>query len=133
MLYHAHSGLRYIVLLLGAAALLYALWGLATKRAYDRPMQILGMSFAGTLHLQVVLGFLVLFAVVGRDFHPGIMGHLFMMLMAAAAVQVPLSVMKRRAPEARSLLPIVIGVGVGLLFIVGGILSIGRSVFGTVG
>lgn len=131
MLLHAHSGLRYLVLLLGVLALIYALYGLATRRPYDRPMHILGMSFAGTLHLQVVLGFLVLFAVVGRDFHPILIGHIFMMLLAAAAVQVPLSVMKRRPMEERAYLPLVIGFTLGMLFIVGGIMAIGRSVFGS--
>lgn len=134
ILFHAHSGLRYLVLLLGVIALLYALLGLLARRPYDRPMRILGMSFAGTLHLQVVLGLLLLTTrIVQGAFDPAWIGHVMMMLLAAAAVQVPLSIMKRRPPEARHYLPVVIGFVVGILFVVGGILAIGRSVLGTMG
>ena len=128
MLFHAHSGLRYLVLLFGAVALINAIAGLVMRRPYDRRMQILGMTFAGTLHLQVILGIMLLFS--GRGFAPILMGHIIMMLFAAAAVQVPLSVMKRRSAAERSYMPVIIGMGVGLLFIVGGILAIGRPVFG---
>jgi vacuolar-type H+-ATPase subunit I/STV1 len=130
MLFHAHSGLRYLVLLFGVLALLYAVVGVVRKSRYDRPMFILGMGFASLLHLQIVLGLGVLLV---RPFYPALLGHILMMLMAAAAVQIPLSVMKRRPVEERTFLPIVVGIGVGLLFVVGGILAIGRPVLGTGG
>lgn len=125
MLFHAHSGIRYLVLLFGAAALLYALFGLVAGRRYDRGMRILASSFAGVLHLQIVLGVAVVFT---RGFQPPLIGHITMMLFAAAAAQIPTSVMKRRNPEERTYGPHLVGAAVALLLVAGGILAIGRSV-----
>ena len=41
MLLHAHSGFRYLVLLMALVVILYAAYGIATKREYDRQMRIL--------------------------------------------------------------------------------------------
>ena len=41
MLFYAHSGLRYLVLLAGVLVLGYAGYGQATKREYDKTMRIL--------------------------------------------------------------------------------------------
>jgi hypothetical protein len=123
-LLHAHSGLRYLVLLAGVIALAYALFGWLTGRSYDRGMKISASSFAGLLHLQVLLGFVLL--VSGR-FYGALIGHIFMMLLAAAAAQVPLSVMRRRPPEERTHLPHAVGTVLALLLIWGGVLAIGRG------
>lgn len=123
-LFHAHSGLRYLVLLAGVAALLWAVFAALTRRPYGRPMRILASSFAGLLHLQVLLGFALLFT--GR-FYTGLIGHFFAMLLAAATAQVVPSVMRRRPPEARSHLPHAVAAAVALALIVVGILAIGRG------
>lgn len=123
-LLHAHSGLRYLVLLAGALALIYALWGLLSKRPYDRGMRILGSSFAGLLHLQVLLGF---FLLVSGVFQPMLIGHIFLMLVAAVVAQIPVSVMRRRPPEERSHAPHVVATLVALGLIWAGVLSIGRG------
>ena len=126
-IYAAHSGLRYLVLLLGALALVYFAIGWGTNRGFGRGARALGGAFVGTLHLQVVLGFLLL---VRGIYYPALNGHLVLML--AAAVTATLMIRRgRRAPEpghghAISLA----GVVVSLLLIVGGILAIGRGVFG---
>ncbi len=125
MLFHAHSGVRYLVLLLGVLALGWALVGVLGGRRYDRGMKILGSAFAGILHLQILLGVAVLFT---RGFHPALIGHISMMIFAAAAAQVTASVMKRRPEEERSYMPHLVGTGVALLLIVGGIMAIGGSV-----
>lgn len=125
MLFHAHSGVRYLVLVLGVAALVYALFGLVAGRRYDRGMRILGSSFAGILHLQILLGIAVIFT---RGFQPPLIGHIVMMLFAAAAAQIPSSVMKRRPPEERTYTPHAVATAVALLLVVGGVLAIGRSV-----
>ncbi len=127
-LLHAHSGLRYLVLLAGVLALAYAVYGWATNRNYDRGMRITGASFAGLLHLQVLLGFVIL--VSGRlaaGIGAALIGHLVAMLLAAVAAQLPLSVMRRRPQEERAYLPHVVGIlaAFGLIWL--GVASIGRG------
>lgn len=124
-LLHAHSGLRYLVLLAGIAALLYALVGLLTDRPYDRGMRATAATFAGLLHLQVVLG--IVLAVAG-PFYPALIGHIAMMVLAAVAAQTPPSLMRRRSPEERTYAPHVAGTLAALVFIWGGVLAIGRGI-----
>jgi len=126
MLLHAHSGVRYLVLLMGIAALAYALFGLATGRRYDRGMRILAGSFNGLLDLQIVLGIALL--IFGRGYSMVIVGHVVMMVFAAAATHIPSGVMKRRDPEERTYGPHAVGIGAALGLIVLGIVAIGRSV-----
>ena len=123
-LLHAHSGLRYLVLLAGLAALAYALYAVVARRPYDTGIRRTAGIFAGLLHLQVLLGFVLL--VSGR-FYPALIGHIFMMLMAALAAQVPLSVLRRQPPEKRRPMPHLIGTILALALIWGGVLSIGRG------
>ena len=61
MLFYAHSGIRYLVLLLGAATVLYAAWGLIGGRPYDKAMRGVASGFSAALHLQLLLGFAVVF------------------------------------------------------------------------
>ena len=126
-LMNAHSGLRYLILLAGILTVLYAAYGVASGRAYDKTMRIFASSFAGTIHLQLLLGLALLFSGL---FQPALMGHLFMMLFAAAAAQIPVSVMRRRPEERKSYLPHGIGALAALAMIVAGILAIGRPIVG---
>lgn len=123
-LFYAHSGLRYLVLLAGVVALGYSLFAVVTRRPYDRGIRRTAGAFAGLLHLQVLLGFV--FLVSGR-FYPALIGHIFMMLAAAAVAQIPLSVLRRRPPEERRPMPHLVGTAIALLLIWGGILAIGRG------
>jgi len=123
-LLHAHSGLRYLVLLAGVAALIYSLYAVLTRRPYDRGVRVTAATFAGLLHLQILLGF---FIVVSGRFSAQLIGHIFMMLLAAAAAQVPLSVLRRRPAEERTPMPHLVGTVIALLMIWGGVLSIGRG------
>lgn len=126
MFFYAHSGLRYLVLLAGVLALAYFAFGLATKRPFDKGGRILGASFAGLLHTQVLLGILVL---VTRFYYPALIGHIVMMVLAAVVAQVTMSV-NRRKPQPAFALPLV-GVVLAIVFIIGGIMAIGRGVFTT--
>jgi vacuolar-type H+-ATPase subunit I/STV1 len=120
--FNAHSGLRYLVLLAGVLALAYFAFGLATKRPFDKGGRILGSSFAGLLHLQVLLGILVL---VTRGYYPALIGHIVMMVLAAGTAQACMSVNRRR-PKPAFVLPLV-GVVLALVFIAGGVMAIGRG------
>jgi len=123
-LLHAHSGLRYLILLAGAIALVYALFAVVTRRPYSRFLRASGAAFAGLIHLQVLLGFVL---IVSGRFYPSLIGHIFMMLFAAVVAQLPLSVMRRRAPEDRTALPHLVSIVIALGLIWGGILAIGRG------
>ncbi len=126
-LLNAHSGLRYLILLGGVLTVLYAAYGVASKRTYDKTMRILASSFVGTIHLQILLGVAL---ILSGMFQPALTGHIFMMLFAAAAAQIPVSVMRRRPEERKSYLPHGIGALVALAMIAVGILAIGRPIVG---
>lgn len=125
-LLHAHSGLRFLILLLGAVNLVVLGAGLATKKPFGKIHRILGASFAGSLHLQVLLG-LGLVA-MGR-WYPALIGHLVMMLLAAVVAQAAMTVNRKR-PTPGMPIPF-IGVLVALLCIFGGVMAIGRGLFTT--
>jgi heme A synthase len=127
-LLHAHSGLRYLVLLAGIIAIAYAAASLVSRRPYDRFMRTTASAFAGLLHLQVLLGFVL---IVSGTFYPALIGHIFLMILAAVVAQIPVSVMRRRPPEARSHLPHLVGNVVAFGLIWAGIAAIGRGLFGS--
>ncbi len=124
---NAHSGLRYLILLAGVLTVLYAAYGMVSGRAYDKTIRILASSFVGTLHLQILVGLGLLLSGL---FQPAVMGHIFMMLFAAAVAQIPVSVMRRRPEEQKSYLPHGVGALTALALIVAGILAIGRPIVG---
>ena len=124
---NAHSGLRYLILLAGVLTVLYAAYGVVSGRTYDKPMRILSSSFVGTIHLQILLGLALILS--GR-FQAALTGHIFMMLFAAAAAQIPVSVMRRRPEEKKSFMPHGVGALVALAMIVAGIQAIGRPIVG---
>jgi hypothetical protein len=126
-LLNAHSGLRYLILLGGVLTLLYAMYGVFSRRAYDKTMRILASSFVGTIHLQLLLGLALLFSGL---FQPALTGHIFMMVFAAAAAQIPVSVMRRRPQELKTYMPHAVGALAALGAIAVGILAIGRPIVG---
>lgn len=123
-LFHAHSGLRFLVLLLGVVNIAVLGIGLAQKKPFAKIHRILGASYAGCLHLQVILG--VSMVALGRYF-PALIGHIVMMVLAAVVAQVAMSRNRRRA-EPTLTMPLV-GVALSLVFIAGGVMAIGRGLF----
>lgn len=123
-LLHAHSGLRFLILLLGVVNLLLLGAGLATKKPFGKLHRILGASFVGTLHLQVLVG-LGLVA-MGR-WYPALIGHVVMMSIATVVAQAAMAVNKKR-PTPGLQLPLV-GVLLSLACIFGGVMAIGRGLF----
>ncbi len=123
----AHSGFRYLILLAGVLTLLYSVYGAVSGRKYDKRMRILSSSFAGLLHLQILLGLALVFS--GR-FAPILIGHIFMMLFAAAAAQVPVSVMRRRPEGERTYPPHGAWALAALAMVVLGVMAIGRPLIG---
>lgn len=126
ILFHAHSGLRYLVLLAGLLALAYSLTAALRGQAWSKPGRAFLSAFVGTMDLQVLIGLVLVFI---RAFYPALWGHLSMMVVAAVVGHVALAINKRRPPERQSHWLAVIGAAVPLILIVGGILSIGRPIF----
>ena len=123
-LFYIHSGLRYLVLLMGLVGVVYFAYGLATKRAVDKSVRIVGSSFSGLLDTQIPLGIILLGS--GWPFYPALWGHLVMMLLAAGLAHA-LLVINRKRPNPGYVLPL-IAVLVALALIAGGIMAIGRGV-----
>lgn len=123
-LYHAHSGIRYLVLLLALVAVGVFLHGFLTRRATGKGDRITMAAFTGSLDLQILLGVAL---VVAGIFYGALMGHLMMMLLAAISAHAA-SVMARRTTDDRRAHAIrLAGVVLALLLIVGGVMAIGRG------
>ncbi len=126
ILFYAHSGLRYLVLLVGFVALAFFAFGLATKRPAGKDVRILGAAYVGLMDLQTLLG--IIMVVMGR-YYPALIGHMVLMLIAVALTHV-LLVVNRKRPQPGFLLPL-IAVVASLVLIAGGIMAIGRGLFTT--
>jgi hypothetical protein len=124
-LFHAHSGLRYLVLLAAVASFLYSIVGAVTGRPWDRGGRILLVSFVGLLDLQVLIGLVLVFI---WPFYPALWGHIVLMVLAAAVAHFTSIVNRRRPPEKKNHLTAALGVVGALILVVGGITAIGRSV-----
>ncbi|HVG43764.1 MAG TPA: hypothetical protein VM890_03510 [Longimicrobium sp.] len=129
-LFHAHSGLRYLVLLAAVVALVVQAMGVFGRRPYERPSRISMAAFTGLLDLQVVLGIAL---VALGCFYGALMGHLMMMVLAAAAAHGCSVFARKQADGRRAHTVALVGVVLALLLIVGGIGAIGRSPVGSSG
>lgn len=127
MLLHAHSGFRYLVLLLGLIVVAYAAFGVLTQRPYDSRMRVLSAAFTGVVDLTVLLGLATLFA---GTFYPQLGGHIVMMVLAALVGHVVHGVVKRRPPEQKTYMPHLVGSIIVLGMVAAGIMAIGRPIVG---
>jgi hypothetical protein len=127
MLLSAHSGFRYLVLLLGVLVIAYAAYGMATKQPYDRRMRILSAAFTGVLDLTVLLGLAHLFT---SQFYPQLGGHIVMMVLAVVVAHVVSAVVRRRPLEERTYAPHLVSTLIVLGIVSFGIVAIGRPIVG---
>lgn len=125
-LFHAHSGLRYLVLLSALVAIGVLAWGLTSGRPYGRPARIAASSFTGLLYLQMLIG--IAMVALGY-FYPSLLGHIFMMLLGAVAAQVLIIAGRKQANARKGYSLSLAGVVIALLLILGGIAAIGRGPF----
>ena len=126
-LFHAHSGLRYLVLLAAVAAVVALAYALATHRA-SGVARILARAFTGLLDLQVLLG---IGLVVGGDFPDAVVGHLVMMVIAVVIAHGASIIGGRASTERREQMVRLVGILLALGVIIGGIMALGRSVLGS--
>ena len=126
MIFYAHSGLRFLVLLSGAIAAAVLLWGWRSNRPFAGQARAATAVFTGTLDLQVLLG---LAAVFTRPWYGALIGHLVMMVAAALAAHFVLAYARKQAEPRRANQVAFAGVVLALLLIVGGIMAIRSTPF----
>jgi len=127
MLLDAHSGARYLVLILGVAVIAYAAYGMATSRPYDKTMRILASSFTAALDLTVLFGLALIFS---GTFYPALGGHIVMMVLAVAVAHIVSAVVRKRPLEQRTYAPHLVSALVVLALVTVGAMAIGRSIVG---
>ena len=126
MVFYTHSGVRYLVLLAAIAAIAYLVVGMLRGTPFDKPAKILAAAYVGLLDLQVITG-IALYLMIPN--YPQLLGHIVMMLGAVSVGHVANVMNKRR--EEPSWGVALAGVVVSLILIVGGIMAIGRPIYGT--
>ena len=102
-LLHAHSGLRWLILVAVVIAVLKSLVGLFGGTEYSKFDKIVAVAFVGMMHLQLLIGLILYFIYsphitynmsdpVSRFWS---VEHLALMLFAVAAAQVGRSISKK--------------------------------------
>lgn len=125
VLFQAHSGLRYLVLLAAVVAIGYHAYALLSRKPVTRSARITASTYAGLLGLQVLLGLALMAAGI---YYGALIGHLVMMVLAVGVVHMT-GAMARKAAEPKNFYEIrLTGLVVSLVLIVLGIAAIGRSV-----
>ena len=127
-LFHAHSGLRYLILAVAVVAIVVYGFALLRERPQSAFDRILMSVFTGLLDLQLVLGVVL---VVSGILYPALIGHIAMMVLAVVVAHAA-GVISRKTAEARKAHSLrLAGVLGALVLILGGIMAIGRSILGT--
>jgi hypothetical protein len=123
--FNAHSGLRYLVLLVGVITALYAVVGMMRRTVLDKAALTLLRIFTGVLDVQVLVGILTLIS--GR-FYGQLMGHIVLMIAAVAVAHLGVVRLKKAEPAQRSYGLVLAASLIPLALIVAGILAIQRAV-----
>jgi hypothetical protein len=126
MLHAAHGVVRYLVLLAGLAAAVVAVAGWNRAESVGTSGERTAMTvFVGLVDVQVLLGLLLLLT---WPYYPALVGHIVLMVLAAAVAHGGSLLARRRGPE-RSGSPVrLAAVVLALVLIVGGIMAIQRPV-----
>lgn len=124
-LFYAHSGLRYLILLVGVAALVNSALALRSERPANAADRILTAAFSGLLDLQGLLG---IGLIISGILYPALIGHIVMMVLAIVVAHGSSVLARKAADPRRGHAMRLAGVLGALVLIFGGIMSIGRSV-----
>ncbi|MBD3615223.1 MAG: cytochrome B [Gracilimonas sp.] len=130
-LLHAHSGLRWIVLVLIVWALYKSISGWAGNKEYqksDRLSALLAMIFT---HIQLLIGLVLYFISPNVSFQEGVMEssllrfftveHLAMMIISIALITIGFSTAKRATEAVQKHKKVAIYYGIGLLIMIAAI------------
>jgi hypothetical protein len=126
MLFYAHSGLRFLVLMTAVIAAAVLLWGWRSGRPFAGQSRAATAVFMGALDLQILLG---IGTVLVRPWYGALIGHLVMMVAAVAAAHAITVYGRKQADPRRAHLVSFFGVVLALLLILGGIMAIRPSPF----
>lgn len=124
IVWYAHSGFRYAILLSALLLIVVCVMGLLAGKPGPRAVRIFGAVFVGLLDLQLLLGIGLL---AGGFYTRRAIGHLAMMVPAVAVAHV-CQVLGRKRPGGTYRWPLA-GALAALLLISAGVLAIGRGVF----
>lgn len=133
---HAHSGLRWIALLLAIVVVVKSIMGLTSKTKFQKLDNILGASFVGTMHLQFLLGLVLYFflspwttnnfvklrvAMKIPEVRFWMVEHLTIMIIAIALAQVGRTLSKKAKSDNQKFKRQLIFFGLSLLAMLAGI------------
>ena len=101
-LLHAHSGLRYLVLLAAIIVIVKSVIGWLGNTPYSKFDRIIAPSFVGLMHVQLLLGLILYFISPFVTYQMGdkvsrywSVEHISMMIIAVIAAQVGRSISKK--------------------------------------
>lgn len=123
--FHAHSGFRYLALLLGLAVIAYGAWRLVKKQPHDQTLYNLAGFYRLTMDITFFLGVAVLFS---RRSGLGVGTHIVVMLFATVVAHVVPAVMRKRPPEERTIMPYIVATAVSVGLVLVGTAMLGRAV-----
>lgn len=133
---HAHSGIRWITLLLAIVVGVMSLIGLFSSGTYGKKDNILAASFVGTMHLQLLLGLVLYFflspitdmamkdmggAMKDPELRFWAVEHFALMLLAVVAAQIGRTISKKAEDSSVKFRFQAIFFGVALLLMLVGI------------
>jgi hypothetical protein len=125
IVFNAHSGLRYLILLMAVLTALVALIGMAQKKPVSTAGLAMLRVFVVLLDIQVLLGVLTL--LTGR-FYAQLIGHLVMMIAAVAVAHLASARLRKAPAEGRGHGKLLAGALIPLALIIAGILAIQRAI-----
>ncbi len=130
-LLHAHSGLRWIVLVLIVWALFKAISGWMGKKEYQKSDRISALLALIFTHIQLLIGLGLYFISPKVSFQSGVMEsqllrfytveHMSMMIIAIALITIGFSTAKRMSDSVAKHKRVAITYGIGLLIIIASI------------
>ena len=131
LLKHAHSGLRWLVLVFLVVAIVSALMKWQSKAMHKKSNNMMPMLAMAFTHLQIVIGFILYFMSAKVSFHAGWMKdsaarfygmeHILMMVIAAILITIGYSRAKRQSNSTKKFKTIFIFYAIGLLLILAAI------------
>jgi hypothetical protein len=121
IMFHAHSWLRYLVLLVALAAVIALTYSVVTGRAMRSARQ-LSTAYAVVLDIQILLG---AFLMMGGILTDAVTGHLILMVLAAVATHGAFLIGQQTSSERRELGVRLGGIVGALILIAGGLVAIG--------
>jgi hypothetical protein len=128
LLFHTHSGLRYLALLAGLAVIGYALRGAMAKRPHDKNMKNLAITFRTLMDVTLFVG--VAMVMTGYDFSNDLGMHIVLMTLATVVSHIVPAVMRKRPQAERSNLPYAVSTAVALALVALGTVVVGQPVVG---